>query len=100
LLLLGAFSDADVNGDGELSFAESQAVVHQILRTQFSRIDTDNSQLLSELELRAAAGLLDAPSGCECSKAMGPDLVRSLFSNLTVALLSGAFLVGFVRKAE
>jgi hypothetical protein len=59
--LLDGFSTADGNGDGALSFAEASGFQSALTQTLFDTWDTDNDQLLSRAELRAAAG---GASGC------------------------------------
>lgn len=54
--LLERFDEADVNDDGQLMFAEADAVLARFTSEQFDELDLNGDGLLSEEELRITSG--------------------------------------------
>jgi hypothetical protein len=77
---LAAFSVADQNGDGRLSYSEARAQLPGLTRGQFDALDTNQDNLLSRAEL---GDIVPPPAGCPGAKSGGPggwsDLMGDLF---------------------
>jgi hypothetical protein len=67
---LAAFADADLNGDGRLSYSEASAELNGLTRSQFDALDTNQDNLLSRAEL----GETPEPTGCPASKVVTHNL--------------------------
>ena len=64
-MLDAAFDDADANSDGVLSFSEARTEVAGLTQAQFNAMDTNNSDTLTEAELRRVIG---EDGGCAGTK--------------------------------
>ncbi|MDP2323726.1 MAG: hypothetical protein Q8N51_06820, partial [Gammaproteobacteria bacterium] len=67
--LRNAFAQADANGDGRISRAESRLLFPELTDAQFDALDTNGDGFLSRAELD-----LDTPGGCA-----GPNPTEGFF---------------------
>jgi hypothetical protein len=67
--LSAVFDDADTNGDGLISRAESALLFPELTELQFADLDTSSDGFLSQAELDA-----DVPGGC-----FGPNAAQDFF---------------------